>query len=603
MPVVLQSDHTMYDISGQVEVFEDKTHAMKLLDVLRFGAFTSAKRSYGFSLSAYWVRLFVDIPSAATFKNPWLLELDYVHYGKIDFYCLDSTGKSIKALQAGDWRGAKNRLFPVQNYAFPLPDVAGKYVIYLRCEGFNTKLFPLKIWKQNALYERNDQSSLYYGVYFGVILALLIYHFILFLYYRRQVGYLFFCGYLLFFLVGELLRGNGNYLVRYAHSLLFSLPINTPQLYHFFFIGITISSVLFYSEGLKIRTFKAKTFRFLVVLVVLIIILIGLVIWKNLIVVSLMINYFAPIILYSVLLVISIRRLWQGYFSSIYFVGSAFCFLGGLLILFFTRSGKLTLGDLWLQNSVGFAFGAELFLLSLGFADAIRRERQTYLSQLEEKYEEIKDALVQGQILERKRVERELHDSIGSLLFGVRASLFGIQPEKLNEMQQKSYQTVEELLLRAEKEIKLVAHNQFPPELEQQGLVVALENYIKDLANLRLTNFQFDTNMPNEMFLGDKTKSELFSIVRELAANILKHARATEAKVSLLETNNYLELIIQDNGCGFDIKKASKGLGLKNLRHRVEIELGGSLDVQSGSNGTKIVIRLNQSIPNESLSE
>jgi len=93
-------------------------------------------------------------------------------------------------------------------------------------------------------------------------------------------------------------------------------------------------------------------------------------------------------------------------------------------------------------------------------------------------------------------------------------------------------------------------------------------------------------NVPN------KTKIHIYRIIQESLQNIYKHANATHVKISFTQKNNVICLTINDNGSGFDVNKAKKGIGLKNMTSRVH-EIQGVFDVISEKDqGTTITIKV-----------
>jgi signal transduction histidine kinase len=83
----------------------------------------------------------------------------------------------------------------------------------------------------------------------------------------------------------------------------------------------------------------------------------------------------------------------------------------------------------------------------------------------------------------------------------------------------------------------------------------------------------------------------LYGISNEALNNILKHARATEIKVSLKKDSNKVVLEIQDNGVGFDVNGAAGGMGLSGMKERAE-GFGGDMQIKSGSSGTIIRVEV-----------
>ena len=80
-------------------------------------------------------------------------------------------------------------------------------------------------------------------------------------------------------------------------------------------------------------------------------------------------------------------------------------------------------------------------------------------------------------------------------------------------------------------------------------------------------------------------------LTQEAIANIIKHAQADEIVVELRINPPQINLVIKDNGIGFDPEKSSYGFGLENMRQRVT-EMGGGLDLKSGNFGTEIQVTI-----------
>ncbi|HAO50572.1 MAG TPA: hypothetical protein DCR35_15485 [Runella sp.] len=416
-------------------------------------------------------------------------------------------------------------------------------------------------------------------------------------FYNRTNGYIFFSLFLFFFLLSELIRGNGSFFIRFygVYHPFWSLHI--VETYNTLLVLAAICNLYFYSESLKTRQTNPKLHRILMLGWLPHALLLP-IIWARVLPMTFSLSAFfiSPIGGYLVAGVVSVIRWKEGFTSAKYYLLGSLFFFCGLLITGLSYANLFSTNNLLFQNLLNLSSISEIVCLALGFADSIRVEREATINnliainkELQEKNEAIKASLLEGQILERKRVERELHDGLGAVLFGVRASLFGVQHEKLTDSQLKSYQNVEGLLLRAEREVRLIAHNQFPPELEEKGLVTALVKFVEDLNGLKVTTFQLHID-DFRAELNTKTQFELFSIVRELTANILKHARASEALIRLDASDKNILLTVQDNGLGFDASRKHKGLGMKNLSHRVETELRGQVVIDSEKSGTKISI-------------
>jgi two-component system, sensor histidine kinase LadS len=595
--IILSDSILKYDIGLNLEILEDSSQRLNLSDVIsgkyQFPKATKQIPNLGISPSAFWVR-FSFVNQAKS--HQWFLEDYFRHIGKIDYYLLDSENKVMDIILAGDWRGKRNRPIGTNNYVFPIKANNKVQNIYLRIESINTKIFPFRIWEERFFWDDAQQSSLIHGIYFGIILILIFYFSILYIYSLTK-GYLYFTLYLLSLFISELIRENGNFYVRYLGAVFPFLTLYVIEIYYTILVLTIVFNILFYSDSLKIRSDYTKLHRLLKLSWIPFIVFLP-VIWLRLVPtsVSLFMTYFTPLCGYSIAGIISLIRWKQGFSSAKYYVVGSVFFVVGILATSLSYANVVLTNHVLFQQILNICVILEILFLSLGFADSIRIERKKAIQNLLEineelvkKNAEIKTSVMEGQILERKRVERELHDSLGSVLFGVRASLFGIQHENLSKNQQESYKNVEKLLMRAEQEVKVISHNQFPPELVTDSLMIALRNYVDDLNSLKVTNFKLIAESFVEE-LNPKTKFELFSIVRELTANILKHARASEATIYFENLANFIQITVQDNGKGFDTNKVSKGLGMKNLSFRVEQELFGKLEIHSNNEGTRILI-------------
>jgi len=189
-------------------------------------------------------------------------------------------------------------------------------------------------------------------------------------------------------------------------------------------------------------------------------------------------------------------------------------------------------------------------------------------------------AFVDGQEKERLRVARDLHDGLGGTLAGLKLNF----ERSLENSNTPNIQHVLSGLDMVYKEVKSVASNLAPPKFQSTYFIDILHSYI---TNVSETNkIQINAEFQPESALNlvpEKIKIEIYRIIQELITNIIKHAQATEVEIQLLKHPNFVNLIIEDNGKGFNSKKKHKGMGISNVMSRVEI-LKGKVDIDSGMN-------------------
>ncbi len=185
-------------------------------------------------------------------------------------------------------------------------------------------------------------------------------------------------------------------------------------------------------------------------------------------------------------------------------------------------------------------------------------------------------SVLDGEMRERTRLARDLHDRLSGNLSAAKIELANSA---------ESLQNVSDKLDGCIEEIRRVAHNLMPVSL-QSGLKTALEDYVAKLPNVRFHFFGEDKHI-------DKGKEYIvYCCAGELVNNSLKHSGAKNIDVQLVQGGDYVALTVEDDGCGFDEKSVVKGIGLKNIRERVA-SCGGKMDiVTSSGKGTETTIEI-----------
>ncbi|MCK8074023.1 cache domain-containing protein [Vibrio sp. 1CM23M] len=194
---------------------------------------------------------------------------------------------------------------------------------------------------------------------------------------------------------------------------------------------------------------------------------------------------------------------------------------------------------------------------------------------------------------EKKHLARELHDGINQLLVSSRCHLELLGNKLQNEDLKAHLNKSQHSLMRAIEEVRHISHQLRPSSLDDIGLEAALSSLLLD--------FQAHSGIEVETLFSTqqgKLKSEaattLYRVVQESLNNIEKHAQATKVTVIAQQIGNVLQLLIQDNGVGFNTYKAmeKRGIGLRNMRERVEF-IGGDFELMSEIGlGTEITVLL-----------
>lgn len=214
------------------------------------------------------------------------------------------------------------------------------------------------------------------------------------------------------------------------------------------------------------------------------------------------------------------------------------------------------------------SFSVTLTLMAFFFFLLINRYRRS----LEKKRREAIANLLTGQENERERLARDIHDEIGprlSLLYGAMSELqTGAGKEAL-------YEEMKDSLKETIANVRRVSHDLMSPSLIKYGLVEAIKENLKRRIK-KTPEIQFDTNS-NGMEYSDIIKSNLYKITQELIYNTEKHSNAAEVKISLMLVPSLRQLIYtyKDNGStSKPIEEAESGIGIKNIRTRVDVMKG-----------------------------
>lgn len=205
------------------------------------------------------------------------------------------------------------------------------------------------------------------------------------------------------------------------------------------------------------------------------------------------------------------------------------------------------------------------------------------------------DSMLKGQEEERSRLAKDLHDGLGGLLSGVKFSLSNMKNNLIITPDNMAvFERSLDMLDTSIKELRRVAHNMMPEILTKFGLDEAIKEYSNTVNATKLIAVKYQSLGMNRR-LDNSTEIIVFRIVQELLNNILKHAGASETFIQLIRENNRLNIVVEDNGKGFNIAllEEGKGVGWANIRSRVEY-LKGQLDIHSEpGKGTLVNIEFN----------
>lgn len=196
-------------------------------------------------------------------------------------------------------------------------------------------------------------------------------------------------------------------------------------------------------------------------------------------------------------------------------------------------------------------------------------------------------ASIRGQEQERKKIAQEMHDSVGGNLAAIKLqfSQLSNHPDKLKLIYSQLDDTYEQ--------VRNLSHNLLPKKIRENEFVFLIKEYIntvEDASEITINVSFYDEEKLNK--LNKILQNELFSIFQELTTNTLKYAKAKTIDIQLDLLNECLFFVYEDDGIGFDVSMTTLGIGLTNIKNRVE-NYNGILHIDSHpSRGTNINIEI-----------
>lgn len=239
--------------------------------------------------------------------------------------------------------------------------------------------------------------------------------------------------------------------------------------------------------------------------------------------------------------------------------------------------------------------GAFLIVLVLYARNRRRHDRIVYEQEISAllKEHELKSmsAIIEGQDNERRRIAADLHDRLGSMLATVKLyfTSFDDQIEKLRLQNKQQYSKASQLLDEACDEVRKISHDLASVELTSFGIKASLERLSESIAQaggpkIAIHSFGLETRLDVVIEIG------VYRVLQELVNNILKHSGAKAASIQLNNYANSLNIVVEDDGKGFEILSSGKGIGLKNVKERID-KLNGKVVIDSRKgHGTTIII-------------
>lgn len=194
---------------------------------------------------------------------------------------------------------------------------------------------------------------------------------------------------------------------------------------------------------------------------------------------------------------------------------------------------------------------------------------------------------------ERNRLARELHDSVSQQLFAASMMMSAINETKQvdsDNREAKQMKMVEEMIHQSQLEMRALLLHLRPVPLKGKTLQEGIEELLVELSQ----KVTMEIGWKVEEFPLDKgVEDHLFRILQESVSNILRHSKAKELEVLLIQRDNFIIMRVVDDGIGFDVEESKAGsYGLQNMYERA-VEIGGTCKIISVKDkGTRLEVKV-----------
>jgi signal transduction histidine kinase len=205
---------------------------------------------------------------------------------------------------------------------------------------------------------------------------------------------------------------------------------------------------------------------------------------------------------------------------------------------------------------------------------------------LDEELLRSREQVVTAREEERSRLSRELHDNVGPTLAGTRMQIEAVRAKLPADfpvvgLMDRALQGIDEAL----RTLRRVVHGLRPPELDALGLSGALRELAVFLSGPSL---KVDTSLPTELApLSEQVEVAAYRIVAEALTNVVRHAQATRAEVTVTLIGNRLAVEVCDDGVGVPPNAGRNGMGMRFMAQRAR-EIAGEFSFESTGDGTVV---------------
>jgi len=570
------------DLSPYLEFLEERGKRLSILEVSSPSLakdFRYAKSIINFGFEnkyPFWLRFQVKNPLDRSI--PRLLEIAFPFLDHIELY--EPTGKgSFRLHRAGRALPFHLREIKHRNFLFHVDIPKGLSTYFVRIETESAMYFPINLWKEHVFWKADHEAQFVLGLYYGIMLVMALYNLFIF-FSLRDRAYLFYVFYIVSFALYQM-TANGL-----AYEYLWPDATWWNRNSTLVLAGVTMIWAIFFTKYfLSTRTaapFLDKVLNMTILASVALATLSLFISYGIMLKVTMVIvAFFVMFLLLSGF--VCMRR---GQRSARYYILAWTALLTGVIILILWNVGWLP-SRFWSIYSIQFGSVLDVVLLSLALADRINELRTA------------REQALRAVMAERTRVQeqreemvRELHDGIGAI-----ATNIGLLAEKARLARPsgevtKDLETISRLAERGRTEIRSFMECLDEGDQKAGEFISDLRYLGSQLMSGNGISFALDdSGSERDLKLSPFVRLNVMKVFQEALTNVQKHAGASKVEARIKITDQGLDLVIRDNGCGILNSSKNKGRGLGNMKKRAK-SMGGRLEIGEEGMGAEIRLRV-----------
>ena len=538
--------------------------------------------SFGFSTHFYWLRL--------DMKNPFLEERDMVlivrnpHLDFVKAWTQNAESALKLVYTGGDGMPFDQRTVHNRNVVIPVhfkPSEVKTVLIQVDKRNASVSI-PIGIMNQDDFENLENKSLFAFGVYFGVLLVIVI--FALFIFYLLQQSIFFWYAVYLIFLGLYLLAHVGllfqigypeNYWVNDYSRPVF-ITFSSAALIHFIRLLLNIP---------KLLPVWNKVYSWMISFLMILTIYWALTPWWHDVQTIVYLNVQNLTLLLCLLLVLITSMLTfdkQRVVVAFFWVAFMAILMAGISIILvesgWANESMISINPLF----IGSIIEVLVFAVGLSYWSRVNdAERVKLIGVVAKAQKEQVDSYIKGIEKEKSKISADLHDDIGSRLSHLKRQAERNHPGENGLI---------EALTQVTKNVRNLSHSLAPPQFERSDFMISLRHLIQthQTKETKLNLQLFD--LPNE--IDSDISTQLYRIIQSSLSSIERHAKATRVEIQFFYHKNELVLAIEDNGVGFTFNKNNPGLTMKDVLSRVEL-INGEIEISSSKkHGTSVMITI-----------